>query len=152
MKLCFWIATERNEKFMRELINVSSTLVLPKQRDKSTKSTLPFYHWNIGKSCYLPHPRIKAWNTDFPENLKTLACYILFWSRYIDWKPTSNILYFNSSIILKEMCKRNHSFLFFKIYEIRYQNISNTILCIPVTDLSWIEFLYFKIAQICIKT
>ena len=114
MKLCFWIATERNEKFMGELVNVSSTLVLPKQRDKSTKSTLPFYHWNIDKSSYLRHPGIKPWNIDFPENLKTLASYILFLSRHIDWKPTSNMLYFNSYIILKGMCKRNHSFLIFE--------------------------------------
>ena len=130
-----------NEKFMGELVNVSSTLVLPKQKDKCPKSTVPFYHWNIGKSGYLRHPGIKAWNIDFPENLKTLASYILFLSRYIDWKPTSNILYFNSYIILKGMCKRNHSFWFFKINEIRHQNI-----CIPVTDLNWIElnFLIFS--------
>ena len=102
---------------------VCSTLVLPKLRDKNTKFTLPFYHWNIRKSCYLHNPGIKTWNTDLPEDLKTLACYILFWWRYINWNPTSNIRYFNSYSILKGMCKRKHSFWFFKIYEIRYQDI-----------------------------
>ena len=87
---------------MREQVNVSSTLVLPKQRDKNTRSTLPFYHLNIGKNCYLRHPGIKAWNTDFPENLETLACYILFWARYIDWKSASNIFYFIFILYSKE--------------------------------------------------
>ena len=124
MNFCCWIVTERNEKFMREQVNVSSTLVLTKQRDKNTRSILPFYHWNIGKNCYLCHPGTKAWNTDIPGNLKTLACYIFFLARYIDWRPTSKIFYVNIYIILKGMmCKRNHSFLFFKIYETRYQNI-----------------------------
>ena len=89
MKLCFRIATNRTENSCgnRSIfnhhnafkINVSSILVLPKQRDKSTKFTLPFYHSNIGKSCYLCYQGIKAWDTDISENLKTLASYIFFW-------------------------------------------------------------------------
>ena len=60
-------------------LNVSLTLVLPKERDKSTRFTLPFYHLNIGKSCYLRYQGIKAWDKDIPENLESLASYILFW-------------------------------------------------------------------------
>ena len=56
-------------------LNVSLTLVLPKQRNKSTKFTLPFYHSNIGKSCYLRYQCIKALDTGISENLKTLASY-----------------------------------------------------------------------------
>ena len=59
-------------------LNVSSDLVLPKERNKSTKFTFPFYCSNIGKSSYLCYQGIKAWNTDISENLKTLASYILF--------------------------------------------------------------------------
>ena len=135
MKVCFWIATARNVKFMRcnwpifnhhnalEL-NVSSALVLPKQRNKSTKSTFPFYHSNIGKSCYLRYQVIKTWNTDISENRKTLTSYILSWWRYIYWKCTINILFFNSYNILRGMYKRSHIFCFFKIYNIKISYIS----------------------------
>ena len=124
MKLCFWIAADRNGNSMPELVNfnhhnafklnVPSTLVPPKQRDKSTKFTVPFYHVNIGKSCYLPYQGIKAWNPDIHENLKTLASYILFWWRYIYWNTAGNIFHFDSYSILREMYKRNHIFLFFE--------------------------------------
>ena len=52
-------------------LNVSSTLVLPKQRDRSTKFNVPFCHSNKGKSCYFHYQRIRACNTDIPENLKS---------------------------------------------------------------------------------
>ena len=94
-------------------LNVSSTLVLPKQRDKSTKFTIPFCHLNKGKSCYFRSQRIRACNTDIPENLKTLASFILFCGRYFYWKPTSNILDFNSYSILRGMYKKTY-FLYFQ--------------------------------------
>ena len=103
-------------------LNVSSTLVLPKQRDRSTKFNVPFCHSNKGKSCYFRYQRIRACNTDIPENLKTLASYILFWGRYIYWKPTCNIIYFNSYSILREMYKKTY-FLFFQDIWDKYQDI-----------------------------
>ena len=103
-------------------LNVSSTLVLPKQRDRSTKFNVPFCHLNKGKSCYFRYQRIRACNTDIPENLKTLASYILFWGRYIYWKPTSNIIYFNSYSILRGMYKKTY-FLFFQDIWDKYQDI-----------------------------
>ena len=90
MKVCFSIATARNVKLMRcnwpafnhhnaFEVNVSSALLLPKQINKSTKFTFPFYHSNIGKTRYLRNQAIKTWNTDISENQKTLTSYILFW-------------------------------------------------------------------------
>ena len=118
-----WIATARNVKFMRcnwpifnhhnaFEVNVSSALVLSKQINKSTKFTFPFYHSNIGKTCYLRYQTIKTWNTDISENQKTLTSYILFWWRYIYWKCAINILFLNSYSIQRGMYKRNHIFCF----------------------------------------
>ena len=121
----FWIATARNEKFMRfnwlilnhhnafEL-NVFSALVLPKQRNKSTKFIFQFYHSNIGKSCYLRYQVIKTWNTDISENRKILTSYILFWWRCIYWKCTIDILFFNSYNVLRGIIKGTIFFVFLR--------------------------------------
>ena len=59
--ICNWQKEKIHAGTDQSLLNSSSAQL----RDKNTKFTLPFYRWNIRKSCYLLNPGIKAWNTDF---------------------------------------------------------------------------------------